>query len=171
MLHVKKDFIIHARCITHIPVFVSQHRRAAVVEGSRSFFNRTGLVMPRTLIDTNGEDAYIQLINTMPYPQKIFRNSKIGHVEVLEEPYHINVLQECNELPPTSSHGKIEVKLGKALNQEQKNEILELLLRFRDVFPLDKKLGSTNIVEHHINVGDHSPLRQQPYRVSQRKGE
>ena len=38
---------------------------------------------------------------------------------------------------------------------------MALMSEFIDVFALE--LGCTDLVEHTINTGDHSPVRQQPY--------
>lgn len=37
---------------------------------------------------------------------------------------------------------------------------------YRDVFAVTpEELGRTNLVHHHIDTGNHPPLRSRPYRV------
>ena len=45
-------------------------------------------------------------------------------------------------------------------------ELKGLLNESTDVFaPNDSELGGTNIVQHSIDVGNHAPIKQQPYRT------
>ena len=53
------------------------------------------------------------------------------------------------------------------LTSSQHAQIVDLLNRFRTSFDLQQaRLGRTSTVVHHIDTGDHAPLRQRPYRVS-----
>ena len=41
-----------------------------------------------------------------------------------------------------------------------------LIEEFSDVFALnDSELGCTDVLKHSIDVGGHSPIKQQPYRT------
>ena len=52
------------------------------------------------------------------------------------------------------------------LTEHQYQLLVALVKNYSDVFALtDKELGCTSIVQHVIDTGDHSPIRQQPYRV------
>lgn len=50
------------------------------------------------------------------------------------------------------------------LNNSQINELQCLILNYRDCF--ENKLGRTSLVQHHIDTGNHKPIRLRPYRVS-----
>ena len=52
------------------------------------------------------------------------------------------------------------------LTVEQKHQLKELLLQNGDLFALDpSELGVTNVVQHTINTGDSTPIRQQARRI------
>ena len=49
---------------------------------------------------------------------------------------------------------------------DERSQFSELIKEFQDVFALSPaELGHTNVVEHTINTGDASPLRQPPRRI------
>ena len=51
------------------------------------------------------------------------------------------------------------------LTPEESDQLKALILEFSDVFALDdSELGCTNMVQHQIDMGEHTPIRQQPYR-------
>ena len=52
------------------------------------------------------------------------------------------------------------------LGLEQRDELIQLTLKYHDVFALDDaELGATEIVEHAIDTADHSPIKQYVRRV------
>ena len=52
------------------------------------------------------------------------------------------------------------------LTVEQKHQLKELLLQNGDLFALDpSELGVANVVQHAINTGDSTPIRQQASRI------
>ena len=53
-----------------------------------------------------------------------------------------------------------------ALSSAEQSRLRELLQDYRDIFAIHPdELGRTNIVQHHIETGDHPPIRSRPYRV------
>ena len=53
-----------------------------------------------------------------------------------------------------------------ALSSVEQSRLRELLQDYRDIFAIHPdELGRTNIVQHHIETGDHPPIRSRPYRV------
>ena len=81
------------------------------------------------------------------------------------------------ELPETSSmhppcadcFQKIRESLNlddQALTNEERAKLDDLLEEFSDIFALDdSELGCTNVVQHTIDTGNHSPIKQRPYRT------
>ena len=61
----------------------------------------------------------------------------------------------------------VPVDLANAdLTDSQKAKLHGLINEYRDIFALSpQELGRTNLVQHHINTGDHPPIRQRAYRV------
>ena len=62
---------------------------------------------------------------------------------------------------------EISVDFSKSnLTFYQQNQLQNLLNKFHDIFAKDEHdLGKTDIVQHKIDVGDHSPIKSTPYRV------
>lgn len=53
------------------------------------------------------------------------------------------------------------------LDGPQLTQLTALIAEYRDIFALKpEELGRTGLVQHRINTGDHPPVRQRPYRVS-----
>jgi len=59
-----------------------------------------------------------------------------------------------------------------SLGTEQRALFVETLKDFRDMFvETSKKPGRTDLLKFHIDTGDASPFKQQPYRVSKAEGD
>ena len=82
------------------------------------------------------------------------------------------------EYLPTSSNSPVKAirqtpehikQLMSQLNLSLENlspmEVLKLKALIADVFALNDLLGCTDVLEHSIDVGGHSPIKQQPYRT------
>ena len=72
---------------------------------------------------------------------------------------------DWDEVPPAYTNGAEGQKLNISdrLTQKQREELNDLLERFPEV--LCNEPGKTNLIEHHIETGSASPLRQPPYRL------
>ena len=57
----------------------------------------------------------------------------------------------------------------KHLAPHQQDEMTSLLLRYKDVFR--NAPGKTDVLEHDVDVGDATPIKQRPYRVSPQRAE
>ena len=54
----------------------------------------------------------------------------------------------------------------KSVGEEEDRELKKLLEEFNDVFALDPmEVGRTDLVQHHINTGEHAPVKQPPRRI------
>lgn len=52
------------------------------------------------------------------------------------------------------------------LSSEEGKQLTAVICEFADVFAYDDtELGCTDILRHTIDTGEHSPIRQQPYRT------
>ena len=52
------------------------------------------------------------------------------------------------------------------LSSGEASQLNALISEFSDVFALDEsELGCTSILQHRIDTADHSPIKQQPYRI------
>ncbi|XP_045024535.1 uncharacterized protein LOC123469583 [Daphnia magna] len=77
-------------------------------------------------------------------------------------PYVGSVMEESLPLPDWSINGD--------LDEEKKKQVKNLLLEFRECFhPMGNELGSTNVVQHTIDVGEALPIHLPPHRMSVRE--
>ncbi|XP_033741736.1 uncharacterized protein LOC117328321 [Pecten maximus] len=100
--------------------------------------------------------------------------------------YHINLLRKYNkavqnvmfvpkcDLADSDFDGSnltiqdtLDVKLGKNLNQSQRQEIRQLCEEYSDV--INPNPGRTSLVTHSLRTTSEKPIRQQPYRIPQAK--
>ena len=63
-----------------------------------------------------------------------------------------------------------KIKLGKQLDQSQRNALMALLSEYRNAFALrPDEIGFTHKFVHTIDTGDSKPITTVPYRVSPEK--
>ena len=78
--------------------------------------------------------------------------------------------EKLPEKPPTPTtreeklawlRERFELRKSKFLQEDAKirQKAEELLLSYWDIFSIHGEFGSTNLVEHHINTGDHPPIK------------
>eukprot|EP00111_Clytia_hemisphaerica_P008207 TCONS_00023902-protein len=81
----------------------------------------------------------------------------------------IGYSEEDTQDPSLPPHNEIKPTLvpkSSCLNAEQEKKIDQLVEEYSTLFPdASQPLGSTNRVEHKIELLDPTPIRQQPYRV------
>ena len=57
--------------------------------------------------------------------------------------------------------------IGEQVQPEERQQLTEFLVEYRDRFVLEgDRLGQVTVEEHHINTGDNPPVNSAPYRVS-----
>ncbi|XP_066518865.1 uncharacterized protein [Hoplias malabaricus] len=87
-----------------------------------------------------------------------------------QQVYHVNLLKKWVEPIPqvsgfasTESSARAEIQWGDDLSPAQRQELVELVERFRDVFSVTP--GRTQVVQHDIRTPVGVTVRQRPYRV------
>ena len=96
---------------------------------------------------------------TMHKKTKIGRFSGVNDVDICS-------VQETGDMG--SKPPNLNINLDKTdLNPNEKEKLTNLIHEFSDIFAEDaSELGRTSVIKHHIDTGDHHPVRQKPYRVS-----
>ena len=127
----------------------------------------------------------VRVLNLASEPETIYKNTKEGRFEPFENTETVPVIESINsKLNNTeSSLNQPEVKASTTNNiestttvpidlssaklaLEQKHELQKLINEFGDIFTVDKTdFGFTDLFQHRIDVGDHSPIKSKPYRV------
>ena len=81
--------------------------------------------------------------------------------------------QTSRQLPSSVQEGGIAVSIPEVVAQSledlpttESDQLRTILTEYADTFTQsDADLGSTNVVSHSINTGDHSPIQQPPRRI------
>jgi hypothetical protein len=59
-----------------------------------------------------------------------------------------------------------EVKVGSQLNDTEKQNLIELLIKYKEVMAFDGHIGTTNLIEYEIDIQGNKPVHTPPYRCS-----
>ena len=119
----------------------------------------------------------VRMVNPSARPVKIFRKTRLGDFESVED--RIETFQ-LSEAPEEFTYSfKTREKLSQAdywefpdlsysvLSGADKIKFRGLFQSYRDVFAFtDDQLGKTPLVQHVIDTGDALPIKQRPYRTS-----
>lgn len=110
-----------------------------------------------------------RLINPTRKPITLYRGATLGNFTRTNDQVQVLSL-DARPCEPRQSPQKTEdvpVDLSDAdLRDEQKAALQSLLNEYCDIFALSpSELGRTNWVQHHIDTGDHTPIRQCPYHA------
>ena len=96
----------------------------------------------------------------------------VGQVAEKEEDTESEVRLGNDQQPIKLQNSQILNDLGTKLSHlplVQRKELAEVITRYREVFP--DVPSKTNLIEHDVDVGDFTPIKQHPYRVSPMKKE
>jgi len=149
----------------------SQHYRNAGVLSEKSSENWTtdnhhlgqGLQVARTLVDLQHGIIPVRVLNISENVVNLPKGTVLSELEeateVLENPI-------SSETPlETDSRGIHVQPILDGVDDEvtgiEKRRLESLLIEYRDIFSQGEyDLGRTHLVEHHIETGDHPPIRQ-----------
>ena len=122
----------------------------------------------RALVRPKGGLIPIRVINTNLIPVKVYTGSTVAHADTLDE-FTINVVSEksATELNPLTSPEIPDSLIPDSLKGEEREQLLALLELYSDVIANDEQdMSCTSILQHSINTGSATPIRQQVCRLS-----
>ncbi|KAL9979865.1 hypothetical protein ACROYT_G017589 [Oculina patagonica] len=154
--------------------------------------NATGLVSPRQTLPEKysifgaselvcvSDDGTIPIrmimINPTAKPIKIYRRTRLGDFEEVDSSigtFELNSMQHSNSSPSSTTdnsqrdYSDLPDLSDSALSDSDKVKFKDLFAKYRDVFAFsDDQLGRTSLVQHTIDTGDASPIKQRPYRTT-----
>jgi len=131
---------------------------------------RPGVLVARTLLPDQHRGIAVRVVNTSPEPQELRRDTCLGSIEAVEV---CDQSGECNSSVPSdaplaeSAPSEVDPvtemlqSLPDELSVEQRETAATLLRRYEDVFSKGEfDVGCTRLIEHHIDTGQHRPVRQ-----------
>jgi len=118
----------------------------------------------RCLVTLRNNGIKVALLNAHRC-QILARDTDLGEVQIVEvvseEVVEQEVQQEELSEPQRNALEKIMKKLPSNLTEVQKQEVWDLLLKYRTIILVgDHAIGRTDLVEHHIDTGNNRPIRQ-----------
>ena len=172
-VRVLYNCVIPASSEAVIPAYLDQTytpRDVGFVEASPRLIERYQLQGAASLVTVSADHTVpFRLINPTRKPVTLYRGATLGTFSQTDESLQVFSLSTKTEptKEPQAEVPDVPVDLANAdLTDSQKTELQRLINEYRDVFALSpQELGRTNLVQHHINTGDHPPIRQRAYRV------
>jgi len=130
-------------------------------------------------------EATVWLCNHAPYKVTVTKGTTIGqvtsdpHLDIQLSDIHIlrTIMYNGQPQQPTQqvtdiikvkqSIETLDLSIDTNLTKEQQEQLRELLLKYIDVFAINpQRPDVTHGIQHSINTGDQSPIKQYPRRVS-----
>lgn len=109
-----------------------------------------------------------RLINPTSRPVTLYKGATLGTFSAADrDPVLPPVGDPTLNLPVQETQDSVPVDLSNCtLTLEEQTRLRSLVDEYRDIFAVHPdELGHTNLVQHHIETGDHPPIRSRPYRV------
>ena len=119
----------------------------------------------------------VRMVNPSGRPVKIFRKTRLGDFESVEDRIETFQLGEAPEectysFKAREKHSQADCSefpdlSDSVLSEADKIKFRDLFQSYRDVFAFtDDQLGKTSLVQRVIDTGDALPIKQRPYRTS-----
>ena len=156
-----------------IPAYLDANWSPGIVgllEASPRLIERYHLQGAAALVTLSADHTVpFRLINPTRNRVTLYRGATLGTFFRTDDSLAVFSLEEQPAEPaiPPNTDEHVPVDLTDAdLTEAQKAELQNLVNKYRDIFALNpNELGRTSLVEHHIDTGNHSPIRQRPYCV------
>ena len=155
--------------------------RQVYFEAAQNELAKRGLIVEDGMVEPNPNgNIALAIQNHSLSPVHLEENQQLGRIE---DAVILSIKGEANEegsasvatqVKAISQNGGRQIeKIKEALRinslqlaQEDKDQLLELVDDYSDIFALDQsELGHTDIVTHTIDTGDHPPLHQPARRI------
>lgn len=150
-----------------------------ILTPEKRFMERYGIAIARTLVDFDGSIILTRVLNLGNSAVTIFKNMHMAlftPVSRIKELYldtgsvsHIHSSREETELPEHLVSMFEEGCVG--LNNEQRVEFKQFLLRNKMSFARPGEVGRTHMGTHKIKLRDETPIKEPPRRIPIHKRE
>ena len=124
------------------------------------------IMVARMLAIPQDQSVVVRVVNTDVLPVTVYKNSKIGTAELVNESEICNTSVGDDNHNRTSMTGDMLLSLPDDISAVQREQFLALLSKYSDIIAKDNDdLGNTTVMKHCIDTGNAVPIRQQPRRV------
>lgn len=127
---------------------------------------KSGIVISNALVNAKENKVTISAINCRNNDVTLKKCKVIGNIQKVCQITEPLALDKTDETEIPEHLQCLLDNVSPKVNEEQKQEIKKLLIRFQDIFlGPDGKLGRTEIVKHTIDTGLAKPIKIPPRRV------
>ncbi|UYV63475.1 hypothetical protein LAZ67_2004171, partial [Cordylochernes scorpioides] len=146
--------------------------RDVLVSTSKDLLLRKEVLIPNSLVTFRHGRGSIWVANGASWPQLIPSGMNMCTMESYENGNICSLIESSDKLQETQlkSHEwsqKINLTLDPGLSEIQRLQLVSCHDEFIDIFDFGSTyIKPTSTVKHKIITGDHSPIKQRPYRVA-----
>ena len=138
--------------------------KAWIVQGCKS--KQLSVNVANGLVSGKTSRVPVRLLNPSPDPMTVFKGTKVATVEEVEIGNHsVQAKEEAVSPQKRQLLNDLVERCADGVTGIQRNQLLQLLLEFGDIFAEDGGLGRTNRIQHNIDTGDAHPIRQPVRRL------
>lgn len=174
-VHAKATIILPPLSESVIPVYPKMPLPAGstgLVEPNTKLAERYHICGATQLVSLSEDNTFpVRVLNPTNKPVTIYRCSTMGMFTPSNGSMSAIMTPDVQSSSTKSSTPSQTVPLDlsdTALTEPQQAQLKSLIAEYRDIFALSpEELGRTGLVRHRIDTGDHQPIRQRPYRVSE----
>ena len=117
------------------------------------------LQIARTLVPNRLLEVPVRVMNVLDHPMTWEKGATVSSLEQVD--VMTSTTEEARPAPDLTFKLDLLVAVDEEIQPAEKEALSQLLDEFEDVFSQGEyDLGSTDIVEHTIDTGDHKPIRQ-----------
>jgi len=146
--------------------------KLGVIESTHT---KTAVMAARALIDSAAETFPVKLLNPCSELTTVYKGTKIATFEEVSEidasiaTVRPSEQSSQHNKPPSDLSDTLWTIVSRSdteLDPNQQQQLHKLLLQFHDVFATDQHdLGHTTAIQHQIDTGNSSPIRQHARRM------
>ena len=156
------------------------HFSTAILEPCDENLSSQGVLLAKTVVDTNSPVIPLRLANLNSVPVKLYENQTMAlcdevSVEVTSDPPKPEDIKksvfttktiETEDMPLPGHLQEMYNTSVEKLSSEEAKQVKDLLIKHANVFSKSKSdLGNCGIIPHRINTGLAPPIRLPPRRV------
>ncbi|UYV80952.1 K02A2.6-like [Cordylochernes scorpioides] len=134
------------------------------------------IIIPTSVVSLNHDMSKVWMANGSNFAKIIPAGMLVAEISLIDTG-HLCCINggndgfETNENRCTEDLNKLVTLIDTDISNEDRVRLLDIIRKYSDVFEFQKSSLKTSSLKgkHHIDTGDHAPIKQRPYRVSPRE--
>ena len=157
-----------------IPVTSIQSHDGQYLATPLPYLSKKRIGMAHAVVSLNHGHTHCRVLNPTDNPVTLTKRTALATLTPISNTniYNYEKSQTSHSTPTVDIETQLKIITDKGLHidaaeytKEEREKLISLLYNNRDLFTSElSELPGTDLVEHHIDVGNASPIRQRPYR-------